>query len=198
MAAPRQRAECDWPTASFRRRGATKLLIPGLQAILAALGMAALVTLVASAPSPAVVADSASSFTRVEIFVPRRDPAAGCRRVVPLPRIVPGPAVLTGAMRQLLEGPTRAERRRGYGGWFSARTAGMLRSVRVAGSVAYVDFASFSRIIPNASSSCGSRLLLAQLDRTAKQFPTVRRAIYSFNGSRRAFYEWLQLSPPTA
>src|SRR5512132_849084 len=54
MAAPRQRAECDWPTASFRRRGATKLLIPGLQAILAALAMAALVTLVASAPSPAV------------------------------------------------------------------------------------------------------------------------------------------------
>lgn len=174
-----------------------KLLIPGLQAILAALAMAALVTLVASGPSPGAVANSATSFTRVEIFVPRHDPGAGCRRVVPLPRIVPRPAVLTGAMRQLLEGPTRAERRRGYGGWFSARTAGMLRSVRVAGGVAYVDFANFSQIIPNASSSCGSRLLLAQLDRTAKQFPAVRRAIYSFNGSRKAFYEWLQLSPPT-
>jgi hypothetical protein len=38
---------------------------------------------------------------------------------------------------------------------------------------------------------------ITQLDRTAKQFPTVRRAIYSFNGSRKAFYEWLQLWPPT-
>lgn len=174
-----------------------KLLIPGLQAILAALAMAALVTLVASAPSPGAVADRATSFTRVEIFVPRHDPSSGCGRVLPLSRIVPTPAVLTGAMRKLLEGPTRAERRRGYGGWFSARTAGMLRSVRVAGGVAYVDFANFSKIIPNASSSCGSRLLLAQLDRTTKQFPTVRKAIYSFTGSRKAFYEWLQLSPPT-
>jgi hypothetical protein len=39
-------------------------------------------------------------------------------------------------------------------------------------------------------------MLLTQLDLTAKQFPTVRKTIYSFNGSRRAFYEWLQLSPP--
>lgn len=28
------------------------------------------------------------------------------------------------------------------------------------------------------------------------QFPTVRRAVYSFNGSRRAFYEWLQRAEP--
>lgn len=101
-------------------------------------------------------------------------------------------------MRELLKGPTRAERRRGYGGWFSARTAGHFRSARVAAGVAYVDFVNFSRVIPNASSSCGSRMLLAQLDRTAKQFATVRKTIYSFNGSRRAFYGWLQLSPPEA
>ena len=72
----------------------------------------------------------------------------------------------------------------------------MLRSVRVAGGVAFVDFRDFSRVIPNASSSCGSRLLLAQLDRTATQFPTVKRAVYSFDGSRTAFYEWLQRPAP--
>jgi len=74
----------------------------------------------------------------------------------------------------------------------------MLRSVRIANGVAHVDFRDFSRVIPNASSSCGSALLLAQLDRTAKQFPTVRRAVYSFDGSARTFYEWLQRSPPTS
>jgi hypothetical protein len=73
----------------------------------------------------------------------------------------------------------------------------MLRSVRIAHGTAYVDFRNFSRLLPGASSSCGSASLLAQLDRTATQFPTVSRAIYSFNGNRRAFYEWLQLSPPT-
>ena len=49
---------------------------------------------------------------------------------------------------------------------------------------------------PTASTSCGSALLLAQLDRTARQFVAVKRAIYSFNGSRRVFYEWLQREPP--
>lgn len=155
---------------------------------------AAIVTLLAATPP----AGGTGGVVAVKIFAPRGSVGTRCDRVYPLTRSVRPPAVLTGAMRGLLAGPTTAERRRGYGGWFSARTAGMLRSARVAGGVAYVDFADFRRVIPNASSSCGSALLLAQLNRTATQFPTVRRAVYSFNGSRRAFYEWLQLSPPRA
>ncbi len=55
---------------------------------------------------------------------------------------------------------------RGYGGWFSERTAGHLRSVRIADGVGYVDFRTFTRD--------------------------------TFDGSRRAFYEWLQRDvPPT-
>jgi hypothetical protein len=135
---------------------------------------------------------------RIVIYAPRGDPGPSCARVFPLARRVQKPAVLAGAMRALLRGPTAAERQRGYGGWFSSKTAGMLRSTRVANGVARVDFRNFSRVIPNASSSCGSALLLAQLDRTAKQFPTVRRTVYSFDGSARAFYEWLQRSPPPA
>jgi hypothetical protein len=99
-------------------------------------------------------------------------------------------------MDALLRGPTAAERRRRYGGWFSRRTAGMLRSMNLSNGVAGIDFDDFRHVIPNASSSCGSALLLAELNRTAKQFPTVSRAVYSFDGNRRAFYEWLQLSPP--
>jgi spore germination protein GerM len=106
------------------------------------------------------------------------------------------PALLRGAVTELLEGPTVAERTRSYGGWFSRRTAGMLRSVRIAAGVAYVDFRDFRRIVPNASSSCGSALLLAQLNRTATQFASVDRTVYSIDGSRREFYEWLQRSAP--
>ncbi|MGZ6693507.1 MAG: GerMN domain-containing protein [Solirubrobacteraceae bacterium] len=111
-------------------------------------------------------------------------------------RRVHAPAVLRGALTELLWGPTAAERSLGYGGWFSRRTAGRLNSVRLSGGVAHVDFRDFRRIIPNASTSCGSGMLLAQLDRTALQFPTVHRVVYSFDGSVRRFYEWLQLSPP--
>ena len=161
-----------------------------------------LVTLAAASIVLGVVPASAARRTEavdravVHVFVPRGAPGVDCARVYPLARRVTRPAVLTGAMRALLAGPTASERSRGYRGWFSARTAGSLRSVRISRDVAFVDFRDFSQVIPNASSSCGSAMLLAQLDRTTTQFSTVRRAVYSFNGDRRAFYEWLQRDPP--
>lgn len=143
----------------------------------------------------ALVASAAAKPHAIVIYAPRAV-SDDCARVLPLRRAVPAPAVLTGAMRALLAGPTKAERARGYGGWFSVRTAGHLRSVRIARGVAFIDFRNFARHVPNASTSCGSTLLLAQLDGTARQFATVERAVYSFDGSRRAFYEWLQREPP--
>lgn len=144
----------------------------------------------------ALAASVAAPPHAVRIYAPRGNAGVRCDRVLPLTRTVRGPAVLAGAMRALVAGPTATERRRGYGGWFSRRTAGSFRSARIAHGVAYVDFRNFSRLIPNASSSCGSALLLAQLDRTAKQFRGVRAAVYSFEGSRAAFYEWLQRPVP--
>ena len=156
-----------------------------------------LLLLVAICVALALVSDATTAprATRhvVSIYAPR-GVSEDCSRVLPLRRVVPAPALLAGAMRALLAGPTKAERARGYGGWFSAATAGHLRSARIARGVAYVDFRNLAAHIPNASSSCGSTLLLAQLDRTAKQFPSVQRTVYSFNGSRHAFYEWLQRS----
>ncbi|MGZ8694131.1 MAG: GerMN domain-containing protein [Gaiellaceae bacterium] len=154
--------------------------------------------LVVVGASTATPASPAPGRAVVKVFAPRGGPGLSCARVFPLRRTVSTPAVLTGALRALLAGPGAAERRAGYGGWFSAATAGRLRSVRITRGVAYIDFRDFSRVIPNASSSCGSSMLLAQLNRTATQFPTVRRAVYSFDGSRRAFYEWLQRSEPGA
>lgn len=146
--------------------------------------------------SVAASLDGAAASHAVKIFVPRGNTGANCSRVVALRRTVRGPAVLRGALKALLAGPTAAERARGYGGWFSRTTAGRLNGVRVAAGVAYVDFRDFRRVIPNASSSCGSALLLAQLDRTARQFPSVRAAVYSFDGNRGRFYEWLQREAP--
>jgi spore germination protein GerM len=144
----------------------------------------------------AVAAPALPGSHTVRVYAPRAT-GASCTRVFPLKRTVTSPAVLTGALRALLAGPTAAERAGGYGGWFSRQTAGHLRSVRVDAGVAYVDLRNFAGHIPNASSSCGSALLLAQLDRTATQFPTVRHAFYSFEGSQRAFYEWLQRNVPS-
>ncbi len=159
-----------------------------------ALALAVLVIAALAVASRAIPTPDASQHV-VLIYMPRGT-SDNCARVLPLKRLVPAPALVSGAMRALLGGPTRAERRRGYGGWFSAATAGHLRSVRIAHGVAHIDFRNFAAHVPSASTSCGSALLLAQLNRTATQFPTVRHAIYSFDGSRRVFYEWLQRQAP--
>jgi hypothetical protein len=174
-----------------RRRGgprASRISLLALVATAFALALAG----IGAALAPA---ESSGDHALVRVFFPRGS-SASCSRVDALPRRVVRPAVLSGAMRALVAGPSAAERARGYGGWFSRRTAGSVRSVRISRGTAYVDFRNFSRVIPSASSSCGSTLLLAQLDRTARQFPTVRRTTYSFDGSRRAFYEWLQRPAP--
>lgn len=166
----------------------------GRRVALVAFGVTSIVLGVASASAARTTATVDRAV--VHVFAPRGGPGANCARVYPLKRTVRRPAVLTGAMRALVAGPTTAERARGYGGWFSRKTAGSVTSVRISRHVAYIDFRNYSRSIPNASSSCGSALLLAQLDRTALQFPGVERTAYSFNGDRRAFYEWLQRSVP--
>jgi sporulation and spore germination protein len=163
-------------------------------------GRAFVVVLVAVAALAAVASvraatQSAIKTRSVSIYAPHGANSI-CARVLPLVRLVDARAPLKGAVRALLEGPTKTERAHGYGGWFSTRTGGHLRSVRIASGVAYIDFKSFAHDIPNASSSCGSALLLAQLDRTALQFSSVKRAVYSFDGSTAAFYEWLERSAP--
>lgn len=157
----------------------------------AVLTVAALAVVSTASPAPIVTRQV------VSIYAPR-GVGNDCARVLPLRRVVEGPALSRGAMQALLAGPTKAERTRGYGGWFSVTTAGHLRGVRIVHGVAFIDFRSFAREIPNASTSCGSALLLAQLDRTAKQFKAVKRTVYSFNGSSHTFYEWLQREPPEA
>jgi hypothetical protein len=104
-------------------------------------------------------------------------------------------AVLREALEQQLAGPTSEERNAfGLTSWFSEETSGMLRSVILdEGGHAVVDFGDFSGIIPNASSSLGSTILLGELNATVFQFPAVRSVEYRFEGSCDAFANWLQL-----
>ena len=111
-----------------------------------------------------------------------------------VPRVVQDtPAVLLRALQELLRGPIGPERDAGFHSFFSDETAGSVRSVVVdADGVARIDFTDFSTVIPNASSSAGSADLLAQLRLTIFQYPTIREARLSFDGSCDAFWNWLQ------
>jgi hypothetical protein len=68
----------------------------------------------------------------------------------------------------------------------------MVKSVDIDDGHAVVDFYDMRSVIPNASSSAGSALLLSQLDATAFRLPTVTTVTYRINGSCTTFFEWLQ------
>jgi hypothetical protein len=111
----------------------------------------------------------------------------------PVHRIVPeSPGVLRASLEALLAGPTAEERAASLGSWFSASTAGMLRSVTIRDGHAVVDLGDLRAVISGASSSAGSERLLSQLDATVFQFPTVSSVEYRLEGSCEAFSEWLQ------
>jgi hypothetical protein len=124
------------------------------------------------------------------------DTGADCAQVAAAPREVEGSGVLAGALDELVGGPTPAEQADGLSSSFSAATADVVQSVSVANGTAHIDFEDFVDRMNNASTSCGSTALLAQLDATARQFPTVARTIYSFDGDPAAFYTWLQRESP--
>jgi hypothetical protein len=149
-------------------------------------------------PSPTTPAPRQQTMTvRVFLHQQTAGPEADPRAVLPVARTVPrSPKVATAALTELLRGPTTRERAAGYWSFFSDDTAGMLRSLRVTGGTALADFGDFRRLIPNATSSYGSAALLAELDATLKQFPTVRHTLYAFNSDVPAFYAWLQLEVP--
>jgi hypothetical protein len=141
-------------------------------------------------PSPDVV--------EVDIYLVNDTLGDPCTEVFPVPRTVAADDPLTGALEALLAGPTDAERAEGYGGWFSAETAGMLRSVDVVSGTVIVELGDLRPIIPNASTACGSSALLAQLDRTVLGAAdgVAPPVLYGIEGEQDAFYEWLQLVPP--
>lgn len=112
----------------------------------------------------------------------------------PVTRVVPAStAVLRASLTALLTGPTAQESDAGFSSFFSSATAGMLRGVTLTDGHAVVDFDDLPSVIPNASTSAGSALLLSELDATVFQFSSVQTAEYRIDGSCTAFTEWLQM-----
>ena len=100
---------------------------------------------------------------------------------------------LRAALEAQLAGPAPDEQARGLISWFSEDTAGMLNSVSITpDGIAIVDFKDFSRIIPNASTSAGSYMLLSELNSTIFQFEDIKAVEYRFDGSCEPFWFWLQ------
>ena len=109
-------------------------------------------------------------------------------------RTVEGAGVLRGALAHLLLGPTPQEQGDGARTVFPEGIGDVLNDVTINDGVARIDFAYFADRMQ--VTSCTTMALLAQLDATATQFPSVSRAIYSFDGSVKDFYLAFELAPP--
>lgn len=117
---------------------------------------------------------------------------ADCEIVFEVPRQVPRTeGVAAAALRQLFAGPSEAERASGYRSPFSAATSTLLRRVFIEHGTAYVDLNDLRSQLAGATSSCGAAEFQTQVERTLRQFPTVRRVILAIDGEPRRFYEWM-------
>jgi hypothetical protein len=151
-----------------------------------------------TAEQPTTEPEPAAETVEVKVFFTNDQLGDPCGQAFAVTRTVDADDPVTGALEALLAGPTTAERADGYGGWFSDATAGMLHDVTVdTDGTAHVVFADLRPVIPNASTSCGSAALLAQLDQTLLAFDHIHAARYAL-ADQAAFYEWLQLVDPDA
>jgi hypothetical protein len=141
--------------------------------------------------------EPASATVEVEVFFTNDALGDPCGEVFPVTREVDADDPVAGTLQALLAGPTATERTDGYGGWFSADTAEALLDVTVDDGTVHVTFADLRQLIPNASTSCGSAGLLAQLDQTLLALEGITDTRYAL-ADQTAFYEWLQLDDPDA
>jgi photosystem II stability/assembly factor-like uncharacterized protein len=126
----------------------------------------------------------------VTVFFSRGEEAVGVRRLVEEAPDVPA---LESALRELLRGPTPEERGQGFSSWFSQETAHAVHGVDIDDEGnAVVDFRDLTSLIPAASSSAGSTMLLAELNSTVFHHPAIRSVEYRMDGSCDGFWNWLQ------
>lgn len=156
--------------------------------------LAALLPAACEAPPEPPHPESASSdqeeisTTEIIVFFTREERPQPVTREGPV-----GTDVLTLALEMLLQGPTDTERREGLSSWFSEETSNLLIDATVdEEGHAVIDFADIGRVIPGASSSAGSEILLAELTGTVAQFESVRTVEFQLEGSCHRFWMFLQ------
>ena len=107
-------------------------------------------------------------------------------------RLVDDFEVYRQTFQQLVAGPSASEVADGAASLFSSETADVTKSAILTDGLLTVDFTDLRPLIPNASTSCGSEALLAELNSTAFQFAEVERTRYLLDGSCQDFANWLQ------
>lgn len=129
---------------------------------------------------PIIIGRGTSGTTRVRLFYSNagRGSDRDCAKVFAVTRRIPKtPAIAEAALNELLAGPTGAEQGKGYGSEIPSGTR--LRDITIEQGVARADFSSE---LNSAAGACRVTAIRSQIERTLRQFPTVKSVVISVEG----------------
>lgn len=118
-----------------------------------------------------------------------------CGKVREVARVIPKTkSVAKAALEELFKGATEAEKSQKLTSIFSAETDSILKSVKVKNGAAYVNLKNW--VVENlgtATTSCGAFMFVTPIEKTLKQFPTVKKVFFAIEGSPKDYYDWMQV-----
>lgn len=121
--------------------------------------------------------------------------AEDCRKVYPTPRRVPATkAIAKAALLELFKGTTPEERAKEFSSFDPDSTANILKNINIKSGIAYVNFNDVVyEKLGVATTSCGGSSFFSSVEKTLKQFPTIKKVVYAVEGNTNEFYEWVQV-----
>jgi spore germination protein GerM len=117
--------------------------------------------------------------TTIKLYFPNTNLDRGdCGvKVFPVMRTIPKtPAVARAALEQLFAGPTSQEKAKGFYSDFSEETKSFFLSVNVKHKAAYINLGdpTLTPAMGNFTTSCGGSNFFGQVEKTLKQFPSIK------------------------
>jgi hypothetical protein len=134
---------------------------------------------------PVIIGQAAVSTGTMSVQVYYTNAAQGsnsdCSKVFAVERSIPGTeAIAEAAIGQLLQGPTMQEREKSYGTEIPA--GAKLKGVTIDKGVATADF---NADLNRAAGACRITAIRAQIERTLRQFPTVKKVVITVDGQTK-------------
>ena len=134
----------------------------------------------------------------IKLYFPNRNlDKADCGvKVFPVTRTIPGMAgVAKAALEQLFAGPNAEEKAKGFYSDFSEETKSFFFSVNVKNKAAYVNLSdpTLTPAMGNFTTSCGGSNFFGQVEKTLKQFPSIKTVFFAIKGDPSLFYDWMQI-----
>jgi spore germination protein GerM len=134
--------------------------------------------------------------TKVKIYLgnsEKNPQTEDCGKVFVVTRNVPKTKMIAkAALVELFKGVTDEEKAKKYESVFSAESSSILKNLNISKGSAFINFnSSIQQSVSSASASCARDMFFSQIEKTLKQFPSIKRVFYAIDGKPADFYDWI-------